>query len=184
MKPFARIPAAIPRSGIREIMDLAWAVEKTGEVIHLEVGQPDFATPESIVEATCRYVRAGHTKYVPNAGVDALRTAAARYFERHTGVPTTSDNILVTPGAVMSVATTFLSLLEPGDEVLLPDPGWPNYEMAVSIVHGQPVFYNLRAEKPLPARPRRNRAPSQPPHQAPSPLHALQPHRPKCTTRP
>ena len=64
MKPFARIPASIPRSGIREIMDLAWDVEKTGEVIHLEVGQPDFATPASIVEATCRYVRAGHTKYV------------------------------------------------------------------------------------------------------------------------
>ena len=146
MKPFARIPAAIPRSGIREIMDLAWAVEKTGEVIHLEVGQPDFATPESIVEATCRYARAGHTKYVPNGGVDALRAAAARHFERRTGVPTTSENILVTPGAVMSVATSFLSLLEPGDEVLLPDPGWPNYEMAVSIVHGQPVFYNLRAE--------------------------------------
>ena len=146
MKPFARIPAAIPRSGIREIMDLAWAVEKTGEVIHLEVGQPDFATPEPIVEATCRYARAGHTKYVPNAGVDALRAAAARYFEHRTGVPTTSDNILVTPGAVMSVATSFLSLLEPGDEVLLPDPGWPNYEMAVSIVHGRPVFYNLRAE--------------------------------------
>ena len=109
MKPFARIPAAIPRSGIREIMDLAWAVEKTGEVIHLEVGQPDFATPESIVEATCRYARAGHTKYVPNAGVDALRAAAARYFERRTGVPTTSENILVTPGAVMSVATSFLA---------------------------------------------------------------------------
>ena len=146
MKPFARIPASIPRSGIREIMDLAWDVEKTGEVIHLEVGQPDFATPASIVKATCRYVRAGHTKYVPNAGVDALRAAAARHFERRTGVPTTSENILVTPGAVMSVATTFLALLEPGDEVLLPDPGWPNYEMAVSIVHGQPVFYNLRVE--------------------------------------
>lgn len=146
MKPFARIPASLPRSGIREIMDLAWAVEKTGEVIHLEVGQPDFATPAPIVEATCRYVRAGHTKYVPNAGVDALRAAAARYFERSTGVPTTAENILVTPGAVMSVATAFLALLDPGDEVLLPDPGWPNYEMAVAMAHGQPVFYNLRAE--------------------------------------
>ena len=75
-----------------------------------------------------------------------LRAAAARYFERNTGIATTADNILVTPGAVMSVATAFLALLEPGDEVLLPDPGWPNYHMAVSIVHGQSVFYNLRAE--------------------------------------
>jgi aspartate aminotransferase/aminotransferase len=146
MKPFASIPAEIPRSGIREIMDLAWAVEKTGEVIHLEVGQPDFETPAHIVEATCHHATAGQTKYVPNAGVDPLREAAARYFERSTGVATTSENILVTPGAVMSVATSFLSLLEPGDEVLLPDPGWPNYHMAVSIVHGKSVFYNLRAD--------------------------------------
>ena len=146
MKPFARIPAEIPRSGIREVMDLAWAAEKTGQVIHLEVGQPDFDTPEHIIEATCRFANAGHTKYVPNAGVDPLRAAAARYFERSTGVATGPEHILVTPGAVMSVASSFLALLEPGDEVLLPDPGWPNYHMAVSIVHGQPVFYNLRAE--------------------------------------
>ena len=146
MKPFARIPAEIPRSGIREVMDLAWAAEKTGQVIHLEVGQPDFDTPAHIIEATCRFANAGHTKYVPNAGVDPLRAAAARYFERSTGVATGPEHILVTPGAVMSVASSFLALLEPGDEVLLPDPGWPNYHMAVSIVHGQPVFYNLRAE--------------------------------------
>ena len=146
MKPFARIPAEIPRSGIREVMDLAWAAEKTGEVIHLEVGQPDFDTPAHIIEATCRFANAGHTKYVPNAGVDPLREAVARYFERSTGVATGPEHILVTPGAVMSVASSFLALLEPGDEVLLPDPGWPNYHMAVSIVHGQPVFYNLRAE--------------------------------------
>ncbi len=146
MKAFSSIPAQIPRSGIREIMDLAWAVEKTGEVIHLEVGQPDFDTPSHIVEATCRYANAGNTKYVPNAGVDPLRESAARYFERNTGIATGANNILVTPGAVMSVATSFLALLEPGDEVLLPDPGWPNYHMAVSIVHGKSVFYNLRAE--------------------------------------
>ena len=127
-------------------MDLAWDVEKTGEVIHLEVGQPDFDTPSHIVEATCRYANAGNTKYVPNAGVDPLRESAARYFERNTGIATGANNILVTPGAVMSVATSFLALLEPGDEVLLPDPGWPNYHMAVSIVHGKSVFYNLRAE--------------------------------------
>lgn len=146
MKPFASIPLQIPRSGIREIMDMAWAVEKQRPVIHLEVGQPDFATPEHIVEATCRYVQAGHTKYVPNAGVDPLRQAAARYFQERSGVETTTENILVTPGAVMSIASAFFSLLEPGDEVLLPDPGWPNYNMAASLIHAQPVFYELRAE--------------------------------------
>ena len=147
MKPFAKIPLQIPRSGIREVMDLAWAVEKTGPFIHLEVGQPDFETPEHIVEATCRHVRAGHTKYVHNAGVSPLREAAARYFQQRSGVETTSENILVTPGAVMSIASAFLALLEPGDEVLLPDPGWPNYHMAASLVHAKPVFYDLSPEK-------------------------------------
>ena len=146
MKPFANIPSQIPRSGIREIMDMAWAVEKEKPVIHLEVGQPDFATPEHIVDATCRYVRDGHTKYVPNAGVSPMREAAARYFQQRSGIETSSDNILVTPGAVMSIASAFFSLLEPGDEVLLPDPGWPNYNMAASLIHAKSVFYDLRAD--------------------------------------
>ncbi|MFC1527048.1 pyridoxal phosphate-dependent aminotransferase, partial [Candidatus Latescibacterota bacterium] len=143
MKPFARIPSQIPRSGIREIMDLAWA---TPGVIHLEVGQPDFDTPEHIVEATCRYVREGHTRYVPNPGVNELRAAAARYIQRKTGVETGPEHILVTQGAVLSVASAFLALLEPGEEVLLPDPGWPNYSMAVPLVHGTPVYYELRPD--------------------------------------
>ena len=143
MKPFAAAPSAIPRSGIREIMDLAWA---TPGAIHLEVGQPDFDTPEHIVEATCRYAREGHTRYVPNAGVDPLREAAAKYVQGKTGVATEPDNILVTQGAVLSVATAFLSLTDPGDEVLLPDPGWPNYSMAVPLFQGKSVFYDVRPE--------------------------------------
>ena len=143
MKPFAQIASEIPRSGIREIMDLAWATE---DVIHLEVGQPDFDTPEHIVEAVCRAAREGHTRYVPNAGVDDLRYAAARYIERNTGIATNPEHILVTHGAVLSVASAFMALLDSGDEVLLPDPGWPNYDMAVSLCHGRAVHYNLRPE--------------------------------------
>jgi aspartate aminotransferase/aminotransferase len=146
MKPLASIPSRIPRSGIREVMDLAWQVEKTEPVIHLEVGQPDFPTPDHIVEATCRHLREGHTKYVPNAGMGPLREAAARHFERRTGVKTGPENILVTPGAVMSVATAFMATLEPGDEVLLPDPGWPNYRMAIEVLHARVVCYSLRPE--------------------------------------
>ena len=143
MKPFAERAVQIPRSGIREIMALSADIE---DVIHLEVGQPDFPTPSHIVEATCRHVREGHTKYVANAGMTQLRAAAASYFQEKTGVETTVENILVTQGAVMSVATAFLALLEPGDEVLLPDPGWPNYQMAASLLHGSPVHYDLRPE--------------------------------------
>ncbi len=140
MKPFAATPTAIPRSGIREIMDLAWA---TPGAIHLEVGQPDFDTPEHIVEATCRYAREGYTRYVPNAGVNPLREAAARYVQNKTGVESTAENILVTQGAVLSVATAFLALTDPGDEVLLPDPGWPNYSMGVPLFQGRSVFYDV-----------------------------------------
>ncbi|NKB68039.1 MAG: aminotransferase class I/II-fold pyridoxal phosphate-dependent enzyme [Candidatus Latescibacteria bacterium] len=143
MKPFARIPAQLPSSGIREIMALSADIP---DVIHLEVGQPDFATPDHIVEATCRYVRDGHTKYVANAGTPQLRAAAARYFTRKTGVATGPENILVTPGAVMSVASAFMAVTDPGDEILLPDPGWPNYQMAVSLLQGQPVYYDLPPE--------------------------------------
>ena len=144
MKPYAAAPAGIPRSGIREIMDLAWA---TPGVIHLEVGQPDFDTPPHVVEAACRAAREGHTRYVPNAGIDPLRAAAARYVEGRTGVPTTPEHIVVTQGAVLGVATALLSLLDPGDEVLLPDPGWPNYAMAAPLFHGSSVFYELRPER-------------------------------------
>ena len=143
MKPFAERAMQIPRSGIREIMALSADME---EVIHLEVGQPDFPTPPHIVEATSRYLREGHTKYVANAGVTQLRTAVASYFQNKTGVETKVENILVTQGAVMSVATAFMALLESGDEVLLPDPGWPNYQMAVSLLYGTPVHYELRPE--------------------------------------
>ena len=144
MKPFARIASEIPRSGIREIMDLAWA---TQGAIHLEVGQPDFDTPAHIVEAANRAAREGHTHYVPNAGIDELRLAAARYIEDKTGVATGPDNILVTHGAVLSVASAFMAVLDAGDEVLLPDPGWPNYAMAVSLFHGRQVYYSLRPER-------------------------------------
>lgn len=144
MKPFASIPSQIPRSGIREIMDLARTIP---DVIHLEVGQPDFDTPAHIVEATCEAARQGHTRYVPNAGEADLRAAAARYIQQKAGVPTEAGNILVTQGAVLSVATAFLALLEPGEEVLLPDPGWPNYSMAVPLFHGVSKYYELRPER-------------------------------------
>jgi aspartate/methionine/tyrosine aminotransferase len=143
LKHYAQIPSVIPRSGIREIMDMACKIEN---VIHLEIGQPDFATPDHIIDATCSYVKKGYTKYTPNAGMDRLRLAAARYFERKTKVATGIENILVTPGAIFSIASAFLAILESGDEVLLPDPGWPNYSMMASIIHAKPIFYNLKPQ--------------------------------------
>ena len=143
MKPFAQIPARMPRSGIRMIMDRSAGLEGC---IHLEVGQPDFPTPPHILEALCRYAHEGYTTYGPNAGVDALRDAAARYFQRKTGVATVRENIICTIGAVGSCATAWIALCEAGDEVLLPDPAWPNYGMGAAALHAKVVNYSLRPD--------------------------------------
>lgn len=131
-------------------MDVAAQAERDGPLIHLEVGQPDFATPPHVLEATMKALQDGHTRYISNGGLPALREAAARSYERRTGVPTTAANVVITTGAVLSLTTAFFTLLEEGDEVLVPDPGWPNYTTAVTIARGVPVPYRLEAPLFLP----------------------------------
>ena len=121
-------------------MDLAWA---TPGCIRLEVGQPDFPSPPHVIEAACRAAREGWTKYTPNAGIPELREAIARKFKRKNGIDASVDTITVTPGAVCAVSTSLLALLDPGDEVLIPDPGWPNYEMMAVAQSAIPVHYPL-----------------------------------------
>ncbi len=134
--------SGMPRSGIRTFMDLAWAA---GEVIHLEVGEPNFPTPPHIVEAAYRAARSGQTKYVPNAGVPELREAIAAKLRRRNGLAATSDDVVVTAGGVQALYLTLLALLEPGDGVLIPDPGWPNFRMIVTVLSGAVQPYRLRA---------------------------------------
>ena len=86
---------------------------------------------------------AGHTRYVPNAGLPELRKAVASQYATELGVPTTVSNTLVTNGAMLGVMTAFLAVLDPRDEVPLPDPGWPNYEMAAGLVGGKVVRYRM-----------------------------------------
>lgn len=126
MKPLSRNPARMQRSGIRMVMDLA---AKIPDAIHLEVGQPDFDTPAHIIEAGCEALRNGYTKYTPNAGILSLREAIVEKLRRQNDINVNVDNITISPGAVCSVATSLIALAEVGEEVLLPDPGWPNYEM-------------------------------------------------------
>jgi aspartate/methionine/tyrosine aminotransferase len=131
----------MPRSGIREIMDLAWA---TPDCIHLEVGEPSFATPPHIVEAAARAARDGWTKYVPNAGLPALREAIAGKVRRQNGVTADPEQVVVTAGGVQALYAAMLAVTEPGDHVLLPDPGWPNFAMIAHLLHLSPDFYPLR----------------------------------------
>jgi aspartate/methionine/tyrosine aminotransferase len=132
----------LPRSGIREVMELAATIPN---VIHLEVGEPDFATPPHIVEAAARAARDGYTKYTPSRGFFSLREALSEKLERQNRVSAAPDDILVTAGGITALFETFMALLEPGDAVLIPDPGWPSTEVMVRLIGGNPIRYRLVA---------------------------------------
>jgi aspartate aminotransferase/aminotransferase len=128
-RPAASRAAAMPRSAIREIMALAAGRQ---DVIHLEVGDPDLDTPAPIATALDRAVRDGATHYAPNAGLPALRAAIAARCAARAGTTVTAEQVVVTVGAVNALFAALFALLDAGDELLVPDPGWPNY---ASICH-------------------------------------------------
>lgn len=142
-RELAAAARTMPRSGIREIMDLAWSMP---EVIHLEVGEPNFPSPQHAVEAAVTAARAGATRYTPNAGIPELRAALALKVVQRNGVPASPDGIVVTAGAVEALYSTLLALLDPGDGLLLPDPGWPNFRMMANLLRAEEQPYVLRAE--------------------------------------
>lgn len=135
--------ATVPGSGIREIVMLAYGRD---DVVHLEIGEPDFPTPAHIVEAGNRAL-ASHNRYTPSAGIPALRTAIAERLHERYGLTDDPDRVVVGQGAVQALAASLAVLLEPGDEVLLPDPAWPNYEMQTLLFGARPVRYPLRPER-------------------------------------
>jgi aspartate aminotransferase len=141
--PPSSIASSMPVSRIREIMELAW---KDPEVIHLEVGEPDFPTPEHVVEAADEAARAGHTRYAPNAGLPELREALADKVVRRNGYEARPEQVVVTQGGIQALYLVLRALLEPGDEVLLPDPAWPNFRMIAHLLGAGVLSYPLVAE--------------------------------------
>jgi aspartate aminotransferase len=135
---------SMPRSGIRQVMDLAWSLPDP--VIGLHVGEPSFPSPAHVVEAARAAYAAGETHYVPNAGVDALRIAIAEKVSTANGFATTPAQVVVSAGGAQALHNAFSLTLSAGDEVLIPDPGWPNYAMAVQLLQAVPVRYPLRPE--------------------------------------
>jgi len=138
MKALARNVSSIERSPIRAIFDRAAAY---ADAIHLEIGQPDFAPPAHVVEAACRAARADYTGYTANAGMMCLREAVAAKLDRENDLQVSPDNVVVTIGAMQAVHASMALLLEPGDEVLLPDPGYGNFSMAARLLHAVPRYY-------------------------------------------
>ncbi|MCR4428433.1 MAG: pyridoxal phosphate-dependent aminotransferase [Caldiserica bacterium] len=144
MKKVSQKALEMPGSGIREIMDLAW---REPDCIHLEVGQPDFPTPSHIKEAGIKAIEQDFTGYTPSRGIPELREAICKKLWEKNGIKATGDNITVCPGAVTALDSAIMTLVEDGDEVLLPDPGWPNPEMMVKFLGGIPVHYHLLPQK-------------------------------------
>jgi len=154
---FVPIPAPtspallVPRSGIRTLMDLALA---DPEALHLEIGEPDQEVALHVVEAAAAAGREGRTGYTSATGLPALRAAIAERVTARAGRATTPDHVVVTHGAMHGLSMAFQAVLGPGDEVLLPDPMFPNWAMAATAAGAIPRTYPTRPERgyvPVPA---------------------------------
>jgi len=130
-----------------EVLAKAKALEKQGrEIIHLEIGEPDFNTPNNIKEAAIKAMKAGYTHYVPAAGIPELREAISEYLTRSRGIDVHPDEVVVTPGAKPIIFFSILACVEPEDEVMYPSPGFPIYESMINFVGAKPVPMPLKEE--------------------------------------
>jgi aspartate/methionine/tyrosine aminotransferase len=130
-----------------EVLARAKTLEREGrEIIHLEVGEPDFDTPSNIKEAAIRAIKAGYTHYVPAAGIPELREAIAEYLSQTRGIDVDPEEVVVTPGAKPIIFFSILACVEAGDEVMYPNPGFPIYESMINFVGARPVPILLKEE--------------------------------------
>jgi aspartate aminotransferase len=125
-------------SGIREIYNVAATMP---DAIRLEAGQPDFRTPDHIVEAGRRALAEGWHGYTPTAGLASLRERLAAKLGRVNGIHVEPGQVVSSVGGVGVLSAAMAALVDPGDEVLLPDPGWPNVRLMVAMLHGRMVPY-------------------------------------------
>jgi aspartate aminotransferase len=131
-----------------EVLNRARALEKQGrQIIHLEIGEPDFATPSNIVDAAVDALHMGWTHYGPSAGLPDLRTEIARYVSNTRNIPVTSDEVVVVPGGKPIIFFTMLAFVDAGDEVIYPNPGFPIYESMINYLGGRAVPIPLREER-------------------------------------
>jgi aspartate/methionine/tyrosine aminotransferase len=128
-----------------EVLAHARRLEADGrDIIHLEIGEPDYATPQNIIDAATRALNDGATHYTPASGIPSVREATARYVTARTGVPTDAANIVIVPGSKNILAFLLLAIIEAGDEVIVPDPGYPIYRSLVSFIGAKPVSAPIR----------------------------------------
>ncbi len=134
----------MPRSGIRKIMDAAWASGKP--FVGMHVGEPNFIPPQHVLEAGSEAYIGGQTHYVSNVGIPELRAALVGKLARVNRLEVTEDQIAVTASGTEALFAAYSAILTAGDEMLLPDPGWPNYTMAMEMLQCTAVPYRLDPE--------------------------------------
>ena len=131
-----------------EVLARAKALEAQGrEIVHLEIGEPDFDTPPHIVEAACKALREGATHYTPSNGIPELRQVIAEGLSKTRGHQIDPQQVVVTPGAKPIMFFVIMALAEPGTEVIYPDPGFPIYQSMINFVGARAVPIPLREER-------------------------------------
>jgi len=130
-----------------EVLAKAKALEKQGkDIVHLEIGEPDFDTPQNIKDAAAKALAAGFTHYGPSAGLPEFREVIAQYVSRTRGIKAEADEVVVTPGGKPIMFYSIFALVNPGEEVLYPNPGFPIYESLINFVEAKPVPIPLLEE--------------------------------------
>ncbi|MCI0350015.1 MAG: pyridoxal phosphate-dependent aminotransferase [Acidobacteriales bacterium] len=131
-----------------EVLARARALEAKGkDIVHLEIGEPDFDTPANVVDAATEALRSGWTHYGPASGLPSLRETIAEDAGRRRGVKVLPEEVVVVPGGKPIIFFAMLALVEEGDEVIYPNPGFPIYESMINFLDAKPVPIHLREEK-------------------------------------
>ena len=142
MKYLSELAKNYPASGIRKMFSLAAEYD---DLINLTVGEPNFDTPQNIIEAAKTALDEGYTHYTPNAGIKELREAIANEYKKYSD-EYTYENVMIAVGGMEAILLSLLATINPGDEVIIPNPGYANYEGQILMVGAKPVFVPLKEE--------------------------------------
>jgi aspartate aminotransferase len=129
------------------VLAKAKAMERQGKsIIHLQIGEPDFDTPKNISEAGIKAIHEGKTHYAPSGGIPEAREVAAEYLSKTRNINVTAENVIIMPGAKPFLFCSLIALINEGDEVIVPNPGYPTYRSIVKFVGAKPVPVRLRED--------------------------------------
>ncbi len=146
----------IPPFYVMEILEKARELEASGvDIVHLEIGEPDFPTPPQVVDAAVKALKSGKTKYTHSQGIVELRNAIAEYYRDNYKISVSPENIVITGGTSPAMVLVFSALLNPGDGIILTNPCYACYPNIVEFVGGKPIYVEIKEEEEFKLNPRR-----------------------------